>query len=191
MDKKRDSHILYYGLAVLVFVAVSMIGVSFAYWSVNLQQTAENVITTGCLNVTKSSETGVINLPNAIPITDEAGKASTPLAVTVKNNCASQVSYQVNLDILTGTDFPLTSVKYQFGSGSTAILNNAENATPYTGYGDGITATSSKKVGTGTIAASGQATINLRLWVDANTPLTSSTQNKTFKGKLVIVATPS
>ena len=190
MDEKKDSHIVYYGLAVLIFVAISVIGISFAYWSVNLEQTDENVITTGCLSIAKASETGAINLTGAVPITDTAGKQVNPLTLKVQNTCDSAAKYQVNLDILSDTNFPLGNVKYQFGTSEPAILGEATTVSPYA-YTDGTNATTSKQLGSGTIAASGSETFTLKLWVDSETPLSESTQSKTFKGKLVVSATPS
>ena len=61
------------GLLVLFFV----IGVSYAVWQLVLEQTNENVVTSGCFKI-NFTEKNNIELNNAFPIIDSDGRKLTP-----------------------------------------------------------------------------------------------------------------
>ena len=60
------------GVAILV---VAVVGISFAAFSYSKTGTVANTITTGTITMSYSEPTNGINITNALPITDEAGKA--------------------------------------------------------------------------------------------------------------------
>ncbi|MCI8568243.1 MAG: hypothetical protein HFG48_02875 [Bacilli bacterium] len=72
-------------LVVLVLIGLFMlIGTSFALWQITFRQTDENVITTGCFK-TDFKDDNPINLQEALPITDEAGKKLVPYEFILTN----------------------------------------------------------------------------------------------------------
>ena len=60
------------GVAILV---VAVVGISFAAFSYSKAGEVSNTITTGTITMSYSEPTNGINLTDALPITDEAGKA--------------------------------------------------------------------------------------------------------------------
>lgn len=86
------------GVAILV---VAVVGVSFAFFTYSKQGSTENTITTGTLVFKYEEKTGGINLTNAIPISDEEGKALTGSSnvfdFTVTSNIQGDVS--INYEI--------------------------------------------------------------------------------------------
>ena len=60
------------GVAILV---VAVVGISFAAFSFTKEGKVENVITTGTITMSYTEPTNGINLTNALPISDTAGKA--------------------------------------------------------------------------------------------------------------------
>lgn len=191
--KNKGNKYLILGIACLFVLVLGALGVSFAYWSVNLQQTNSNVITTGCVKLNTPTEGTPISLTNSYPISDSEGQAKSPFTFTIQNACANEISYQLNLDILTGSTMPLTSVKYKLDTASPALLSAATEATPYKNYSSGVTASSSKRLTTGTLTANEKKAFSLRLWIDSATTINSlsaSSGSKTFNAKLVVTATP-
>ena len=191
LNKKNKYLIL--GMSCLFVLVLGIIGVSFAYWSVNLEQTNSNVITTGCVKLNTLKEGAPISLTNAYPISDTEGQAKSPFTFTIQNACANEISYQLNLDILTSSTMPLTSIKYQLDTDNPTLLSGAKDATPYNKYTSGVSASSSKNLKSGTLAANAELTFNLRLWIDSGTTietLSATTGSKTFNAKLVVTATP-
>ena len=78
MNKKTKVAII--GVIALVLVTI---GASYAYWLITRTQQGENVITTGCLDITLNGS-GDITLSNQIPMSDEEGMKLMPYTFTVK-----------------------------------------------------------------------------------------------------------
>ncbi|MBQ6687547.1 MAG: hypothetical protein IJN03_03385, partial [Bacilli bacterium] len=82
----------------IVAVLLVIIGVTYAYWLVTKTQTNQNVISSGCLDITLSGEKNDIELQDQFPLSDTEGMKLTPYEFTVTNNCSTSVDYQVNLE---------------------------------------------------------------------------------------------
>ncbi len=194
MEAKKNNFNKYLGGgAVILFVlAIGMFGVSFALWSLSVPQTTTNTFTSGCLKLTLTDDTSkkAINLSNQYPISDGDAAKLTPYSFTITNNCSTEESYQVDLNIMNTSTLDANYVKYQYDSTSAAILGQATASSVYNNFGGSLKALSAKRLSTGTIVGNGTQTHTLKLWIDANTPLNESTQSKQFDAKIVVIATP-
>ena len=74
-------------LVFLVFLIISLIGVSFSYWRFESKQTDKNIASSKCFKVTITNESDAITLTNLHPITDEEGLKSSSYSFTIENTC--------------------------------------------------------------------------------------------------------
>ena len=74
MEDNNSKEVLLSVLGVVVLI-VAVIGISFAAFNFSQTGIKENKITTGRLNMTYSEDTNGITLENALPISDDTGKA--------------------------------------------------------------------------------------------------------------------
>ena len=70
MDHKKKNLIV---LSVLIGI-VALVGVSYALWIANFNQTDENLVSASCFQIEFREDTQSISLQNTFPITDEEGK---------------------------------------------------------------------------------------------------------------------
>ena len=157
------SHVLAY-VAVFVFVAVVIVGVTYAIFNFSQPGTKKNEVVTGTLVLTLQDGAG-INLSDAIPVTDAQGLASTPYSFTVNNTGTLNSKYQIKIindtaliatDGCSGNQLSWNDVKYSL------TKNNAKGTATILGtVSNGI-------VDTGTLAAGGTNSYELRLWIDQN-----------------------
>ena len=95
------------GVAILV---VAIVGISFAAFSYSKTGTVANTITTGTITMSYTEPTNGINLTDALPITDTAGKALTG------NNNTFDFTVAATISGSTTINYAITAVK---GDGST------------------------------------------------------------------------
>ena len=69
-------------LVLLLLLLVLFAGASFALWQVTFKQKGNNTIMTGCFNVVFSDK-NPINIKNASPISEEAGRKLVPDECTI------------------------------------------------------------------------------------------------------------
>ena len=96
MDKRKTS-LFILGLSILL---LSVVGVTYAYWTLTLEQTDEDNLATSCFDVVLTEENNAINLEKAYPIVDKEGEELTPYTFKLKNKCNANVKYQINLETL-------------------------------------------------------------------------------------------
>lgn len=106
-EKKNKKSKIIKGMALLgLFLLV--FGVSYALFSITLNGTKRNRITTGNLSLVLLNESGnaltddTVGLENAVPITNEEGMNTTPYIFTLKNNGTISAEYSIKLE-----DIPL------------------------------------------------------------------------------------
>ena len=168
-------------IGILLTVAILFVtGVSYALWSMTLQQTSSNVITTGCFNV-EYTDNNPINIQSAYPISDEEGKLLTPYTFTITNTCNIRVLYQVNLELLDTSTLNPDYVKVQFEESESNLLSNYEVVTKTI-----PNAVNAYELGTGVLSKKGSKTFTLRLWLNENTPTVSEAMNKILESKIVV-----
>jgi len=180
---KKKTKIMILSVIALVLVTI---GISYAYWLVTKSQEGENVITTGCLDITLNGEND-ITLSNQFPLSDEDGMKLTPYTFTVTNNCTTSVDYQINLEA-TGTEssaIKTTAIKVALDDMTPAVLDD-KIGTDTTIAG----AYEARQLYIGTLAPQSNtseedtASFELRLWIDKDAPI--SEMNKTFKSKISV-----
>lgn len=171
------------GVAILV---VAVVGISFAAFSYSQAGEVSNTITTGTITMTYTEPTNGINLTNALPITDTAGKALSG------DNNTFDFTVTATIAGTTTINYAITAVK---GDGCTVAdngikvyltdQNDAEILAPTkvtalskTVSGNAAGAPADQYVlKTGTYSTVGTTTekYRLRMWVadDYNAPATS------------------
>lgn len=170
-----------YVFPVLLIAALFMIGgISYAIWAILHTATNTNVIQTGCFNTTFTENGNAINLTDAFPASDQEGQAMDPYTFTIENTCSLTASYNINIESLADTDLALSNIKIAIDNETPSLLS--EKDTVDATIKDAIEAKSLKN---GTLAAGESKSYSLRMWLDENAPLETST-NKTYKGKIVI-----
>ena len=175
-----------------VLLILSIVGISYALWTLNLTQTSENDIASTCFNIS-FTEKDNISLQKSYPLYDADGKKLTPYEFTITNNCDSYASYAVNLEVLNTTTLTnneaikvMFSEKEENGENELKLdlLSNYETVTKT--LNNTITAF---KLIEGYLEAKESRTYDLRLWLDENvTTETVNIQNTTFNSKVVVTA---
>jgi len=185
----KEKKILY--LISGITVCILVIGVSFAFWYLNLEQTTPNVVTSGCFSM-EFTEGNAINLNDAYPISDEEGMKLTPYTFTIQNTCTTDSSYQINLETLTGSGkvLPDKYLKANLQEGNESKITtkldktiNSELETETTIEG----ATAAYKLLTGTLTPNETKSYSLHLWMHSDVGPSSDSMNATYQGKINIV----
>ena len=170
-----------------VLLGVSLfLGISYAYYIVSVSQTNKNIVKSSCLSLSISNEENVIKLEKQIPIRNEEGKNLTPYTFTITNTCNSFMAYSLNLEELEGSTL---SSKYIMTMINDKDYVNMASLSSTGNYYD--SSVESRVLATGSLGANASIDYSLRLWMDEATPLTSDAMNKSFKSKIVVVATPT
>src|SRR5574344_2072350 len=180
MNKKNK---LLIAIVVILLVLTVTIGVSYAYWKLSFVQTTANSLATDCFSITFTEDTSNIALTNAYPLLDADGEKLTPYTFTIKNNCTSYASYQVNLEVLNTSTLAGSYLKMELDSNTPKLLTS--NSTVTKTLSD---ATTSYNIANGYLDPSASKTYNLRIWMKDSTTATDDAQNKTWNGKVTVVA---
>ena len=177
------------GVAILI---VAVVGISFAAFSFSKEGAKANTITTGTITMSYTEPTNGINLTDALPITDRAGKA-----LTGANN-TFDFSVSATIAGTTTINYAITAVK---GDGCTVAddgvkvyLTNQEDAEILapTKVAALTTTTTDNAAGapagqyvlkTGTYGTAGTTTdkYRLRMWVADDYPAPATSQKYILK----------
>ena len=182
--KKNNKFILIF-LGILLTLSV-LIGISYAYYMVTASQTNKNRLASSCISISLTNEKNDITLNNAYPISDSEGKKLTPYQFTITNTCNIFISYNVNLEMLEGTDLSADYIKTMVNSEAPYILSSLDSASTTIDK-----STESRTLAQGSLGSNDSVDYSLRLWMDENTPLNDETQDKSLISKIVVVAQPS
>ena len=163
-----------------------LVGVSYAYYMVSANQTNKNIVKSSCLNLEITNEANVIRLEKQIPIMNEEGKDLTPYTFTITNTCSSFISYSLNLEELEGSTLASKYIMTMVNDKSYVNMASLSSTDNY--YANSV---ESRVLVTGSLGAKASVDYSLRLWMDEDTPLTSDAMNKSFRSKVVVVATPT
>ena len=180
MSKRKTIALTIIGIFLLISLTI---GISYSLWKVNLFQTTANTLASDCFNIT-FTEANNIELLNAYPMYDEDGSKLSPYTFTIKNNCASYATYQVQLEILNNSTLSDQYLKVMLDTKTPDLLTN---------YNEGeITlenAKSSYILDNNALDKNEEKTYNLRVWLDENVTLeTEGVQNSTWSAKVTITA---
>ena len=120
-----------------------------------------------------------------VPTEDEEGLEEKGYSFTIKNTCNTIATYEVNLEDLLASQnvkqFPNQYIKVSLNDGTPKVLNTYEEAKTTLD-----TATSSFKLTSGSLRPNEEATYELKLWMDANTPAIDEVMNATFESKITV-----
>ncbi len=188
----------YITVASICLVLLIVIGGTYAYWTTTKVQEDKNVINTTCLKLIYENKTlagnttSPINLEKAYPISDAEGKSLTGYTFTLKNECDSYVSYNVNLESLKevaeGSRINSDNIDTILNDGAVVGLTTYASI-PSLIEGDKTYET--RRLETGTLGPKNEGNdsieYTLRMWIDKNTP--DSEMSKSYKGKISIYGT--
>ena len=170
-------------LGIICAVGLLVVGISYAWWRLSLVQDKANTAVSKCLKLELANQSNEINLTNMYPISDEEGRALTPLTFTLKNTCSMSAKYTLNLEMLEGTTL---------NSNYLAVLVNNKDIKLLSSYNTATTvvkgSTESRTLDTGTLTPNGSKDYSISLWMDKSVTLSDDAQNKVFKSKVVIDA---
>ncbi len=182
-NKKKDILII-----IVILLVVITLGITYAYWQVKFTQEKENIVTMNCLKIKMENEDSPINLEKAHPISDQEGLALKPFTFTLKNECDSYASYEVNFEILNTSTLKSEYVKVALNDKILGTLGSLTKAEP-TIKDEGETSNEAYKLKEGYLDKNESVDFNLRLWMDGAVEDGNATSGKIFEGKITI--TPS
>ena len=181
----KNKKILLIVLGILLILSL-LVGVSYAYYMVTASQTNKNSLASSCISISLTNEKNDITLNNAYPITNSEGKKLTPYQFSITNTCNIFISYNVNLEMLEGTNLSTDYIKTMVNSEAPYILSSLDSASTTIDK-----STESRTLAQGSLGSGDSVDYALRLWMDENTPLNDDTQDKSLISKIVVVAQPS
>lgn len=183
MNKKKTMIII-----AIIILVISVIGLSYAFWSIRLTQTGNNKILTQCFNLSLTNEQNKIQLENGYPITDEEGKKLTPYSFTITNTCDLFASYVVQLEITDTSTLPTQYIRTMINDEKILNLNEYEESTEHVNTNTKETRILAK----GSLSKGESKDFTFRLWIDSDvTQETSDAIGKKISAKIAVIALPS
>ena len=191
IDNKKRRLKLYYGLLITV---LCIIGVSFAWFRLYLNQTENNTIASRtCFNTTLTEDTSKISLIDAFPISDEDGLKQTPFTFTIKNNCNSYVKVYITIDSTYRESTDTSYLKDNYMKVNISPEGTTTSKSVILGSQTLTDLESNRKgyiiVSTG-LKANEEKSYDLRIWMDSAVTIEQGL-NKNWSGKIVVVSSAS
>ena len=181
MQRKSKLNLIILGL----FIILTSIGLSYAYWKFSLTGDKTNNATSGCFNIELTDQKDVINLTNVYPITDAEGLKLKPFSFTLKNTCSLFAHYYVNLEMLEGTTLDSRWVATKVNSDAITTLDQYKTTTTAISG-----STESRIIAEGYLGSGDSVDYTLSLWMDEDATINDDVMNKVFKSKVVVVSEP-
>ena len=176
MENNNSKQMILSILGVVILV-VAVVGVSFAAFSYSKTGEQVNTITTGTITMSYSEDTNGINLINALPMTDEQGKALAgennvfEFTVGATITGTTTINYAVTATKESGSSLDDTAVKVYLtditSGGDTQVLAPTKvSALTKTGNSEASGAPSNQyKLTSGTFTNTTTRKYRLRMWV--------------------------
>ncbi len=171
-------------IAIMLIITVA-IGTSYSLWTTSVNQVSVNTIDVGCFRITFNdrniSGAGDINLTNAYPMKNEAGKVLVPYKFSIENQCSVAASYDVNLETINTSTMDETKLDVYFNdSVIKSYIPNVVN-----GLSDD--AKNAMNLTRGYLPAGESVTYSLRVWIDYNVTVdTPNVSGKVWNGRIAI-----
>ncbi len=180
-EKKKGN--LKNSIIIVILILIAGIAISYAIWLSFDHQENENYIGTSCLDI---DLVGIddIYLPNASPILESDGQLLEPYQFTITNNCDSEANVKINLEILNRTDLPDYSDYIRVSMDGMPSKTLSEYSSEETNLDDAIDSYNLLDEN-----LSNSKTYELRLWLDADTPVERQYMEKTFVSKIFVKGT--
>ena len=182
------------GVAILI---VAVVGISFAAFTYVGPGSKTNSITTGTITMSYTEDTNGITLSNALPMTDDAGKALSAegqyfdftVNAKIVGKGTTKIDYVITATEVT-TSLPNTGVKVYLTSNTDQTVELAPtivSTLPLTQAGNSAGATAGERIlKSGSISTTDNSvnettTYRLRMWVDQNYQAPSTQQVYSIK----------
>ena len=166
----------------LLFLCI-IIGISYAYLSISLTSSKENLVKVGDLNlVLDETSSNGITLENDVAITDEQGLAQEGASFSLKNNGKAYICYKLYLD-----DKDLTSGETRVDDKLIKFSLDKDNEVGKSQTLPTIGTNPNRLLDEGTIDSGATINYKLRLWF--NSEIDANYSGQIFKGKLRVEAT--
>ena len=172
--------VLFISILSIVLILGIVMGYSFSYF-ISTESTNNNVVKSDCFKIS-FEDSNDINIDKAYPISESEASSLTPYTFTIKNICANQMNYVVNMEVLTGTSLSTDYIRYKLNSDNSVILGQRSDVTDYFN----TSVIESRTLENGILVSNQEKTFNLRMWIDENAQA-EQTENKIFKGKVVVI----
>ena len=117
---------------------------------------------------------------------NEEGKKLTPYTFTINNTCNSMMGYSLNLEELEGSTLASKYIMTMVNDKNYVNMASLGSTDNY--YANSV---ESRVLAAGSLGPNASINYSLRLWMDEATPLTTDAMNKSFRSKVVVVATPT
>lgn len=181
------------GVAILV---VAVIGISFAIYQTTFSSSNSNSIATGTIMVSYTEPTNAINIADALPMSDEDGKALSgsgntfDFTVSTKATNALTVPYTISLTKVADSTLTDDEVKvYLTKDGSPVVEPTKISALgAFASRGDSKTLYTTQDVYTTTDEPAKTSNYVLRMWIDKDVAV-SGDASKTYKAKVNVDST--
>ena len=176
-----------------LLLIVSIIGLlatlstgTYAYLRKTETQNDINSVTIlSCLDISFENLSENILIEDAYPITDAEGKLTAPYTFKVKNNCESPITAEINIETLVGSTLGQGNIKVALDTETPALLSSKSAGTKIL---SSSVSSNSKNLAKIILAQYEERVYDLRLWINSSVDQTQ--MNKTFSGKVVVVANP-
>ena len=180
----RKKYIILEILSVILVILLG-VGVSYSMWNMSISQEKENLVVTGCFDITYSSEMSAINLEKQYPISDEAGSKLTPYTFKLTNNCDINAYYKINLETLSSSTIDNNLMKVSLNNNNPQVINKYDETD--ISLKDGKSANTLKS---GYLPVGGSVSFDLRLWMDYETTIDDIKNDGMDKwaGKVVVIS---
>ena len=131
---KRTIHRVYaLTICVLVLSIVSLVNLSlnsYALWYETNNQKTENLISTGCFDISfydldDNGNSTSIGLLNTYPLSEKVGVGLRPYSFTIKNICNITGEYRIVLSKLSNSNIDNNYLRYTFNKKDSAIIVDA------------------------------------------------------------------
>ena len=174
----------------LIAITGIIVGVSYAFFSVGGSQEQANTFTSGCLNISLTSNSASINLTNTYPITDIEGLETTSYDFTITNTCSSETNYSINLESLNKQTNSLSADYIKVALSSDTVDNVISKLSSNTSIIPEIEGSyESYNLYTGTLQGKESKTYYLKLWIDYEATKEQAA-NKVYQSKINVIANP-
>lgn len=169
----------------MVFVCLVFTG-SYALFNTKINNRTY-IVKVGTLDIDfEDANSNLIVLNNTYPMTNNEGLSTTGYTFNVSNNGTVPGKYLVRLEIADDNEIPIEYIKVAYQKTKDESINIASPSlsTPklLSNLNDSLVILKDESIGVGK-----KDTINLKLWLDINTP--NDMQNKSFKARIIIDST--
>ena len=174
-------------LAVLILV-IAVFGISYAIWQRTFLGTKENSLSTGYISFSYTeSNTNVISIDNAVPVSDDTGKRLTgstnmfDFTISAKYAGLNSIGYEIYTEPII-EDLDGKYVKVYLTDQNDIPLSGYDVTVPTYSSRDASSLGTGKKLYQGTLTESGKTEkFRLRIWVDSTYNMPTESHKFSFK----------